>query len=74
MKVYWVKISLRDVSPMIWRRLRIPGETSLAMLHDIIGAINAWKNFHLHQFHNLWQGLSVLRHKNSPWAGAQKPH
>jgi len=51
MKVYLVKIALRGVSPMIWRRLRIPGETSLAMLHDIIQVINSWEDFHLHQFH-----------------------
>ena len=36
---------------MIWRRLRVPGVASLAMLHDIIRIINAWDDFHLHQFH-----------------------
>ncbi|MDX2504157.1 MAG: hypothetical protein QNL62_06750 [Gammaproteobacteria bacterium] len=33
MKNYSIKIALRGVSPMIWRRLRIPGSTSLADLH-----------------------------------------
>jgi len=40
MKVYWIKIFLRGVSSVIWRRLRIPDETSPAMLHDIIQVIN----------------------------------
>jgi hypothetical protein len=51
MKFYYLKISLRGISPMVWRRLRIPGAASLAMLHDCIQVINDWDNFNLHQFH-----------------------
>ncbi len=50
MKVYFLKISLRGVSPMVWRRLRIPGITSLARLHDCIQIINGWDDDHLNQF------------------------
>ena len=41
MKTYFIKVALRGISPMVWRRLRIPGATSLAMLHDNIQKINA---------------------------------
>ena len=51
MKFFYLKISLRGVSPMVWRRLRLPGTTSLAMLHDCIQIINEWDNINLHQFH-----------------------
>ncbi|ETS30247.1 hypothetical protein PTE_03586 [Photorhabdus khanii NC19] len=30
MKAYIVKVALRGVSPMVWRRFRLSGETSLA--------------------------------------------
>jgi hypothetical protein len=51
MKTYVIKIALRDVSPMIWRRIHIPGTTSLATLHYVIQSLFGWHNNHLHQFH-----------------------
>jgi len=51
MKIYFLKIVLRGVSPMIWRRIRIPGNTSLAQLHHIIQIVNNWDDEYLHQFH-----------------------
>ena len=50
MKVYIIKITLRGVSPMVWRRLSIPGTASLAMLHECIQIINGWDDSHLNQF------------------------
>lgn len=51
MKLYLVKIALRGISPMVWRRLRIPGTVSLATLHKIIQLVFNWDNEYLHQFH-----------------------
>ncbi|MDF2866636.1 MAG: plasmid pRiA4b ORF-3-like family protein [Gammaproteobacteria bacterium] len=51
MKLYTLKIALRGISPLIWRRLRISGITSLADLHLIIQTVFGWKDEHLHQFH-----------------------
>ena len=50
MKVYLIKIALRGVSPMVWRRLSVPGTASLAMLHDSIQIINGWDDTYLNQF------------------------
>ena len=50
MKVYYIKIALRGVSPMVWRRLRVPGSTTLARLHDYIQTINGWDDYYLHFF------------------------
>jgi len=49
--MYIVKIALRGVSPMSWRRLRVPDRTSLATLHDIIQLTFGWDDEYLHQFH-----------------------
>ncbi len=51
MKTYIVKIALRGVSPMIWRRIRIPGAISLATFHKIIQLSFGWDDEYLHQFH-----------------------
>jgi hypothetical protein len=51
MKVYSIKVALRGISPMIFRRLRIPDRTSLADLHHIIQIAMGWGNEHLHCFH-----------------------
>ena len=49
--MYVIKIALRGVSPMIWRRLRIPGHTSLADFHHVIQIVFNWDSEHLHRFH-----------------------
>ena len=51
MKVYTLKMALRGISPMVWRRLRVPGASSLASLHEAIQIVNGWDNDHLHRFH-----------------------
>ena len=42
---------LRDVSPLVWRRLLISSETSLAQLHEFLLRAFAWSGEHLHLFH-----------------------
>ena len=44
-------MALRGVSPMIWRRLLVPGSTSLARLHRAIQIAYHWDDDYLHQFH-----------------------
>jgi len=51
MKIYTIKFVIRGVSPMIWRRFKIQGNTSLADLHHIIQVAYNWDNEYLHQFH-----------------------
>ncbi|EOU2501978.1 plasmid pRiA4b ORF-3 family protein [Klebsiella pneumoniae] len=36
---------------MVWRRLRIAADTSLAALHFIFQIVQGWGDDHLHQFH-----------------------
>ena len=51
MKIYVIKIAVRSVSPMVWHRLRIAADTSLAALHFIIQIVQGWGDDYLHQFH-----------------------
>lgn len=51
MDVYQLKIALRGISPMVWRRLIIAGNTDLGDLHIILQLAMGWKDYHLHAFH-----------------------
>jgi len=48
--VYQLKITLRGISPLIWRRLLVRADTSIAELHHILQLVMGWTNSHLHRF------------------------
>lgn len=48
--VYRLKVSLRDLSPMIWRRLLVPADLTLYGLHRAIQIAFGWEDYHLHAF------------------------
>jgi hypothetical protein len=48
--VYQLKIALRGISPLIWRRLLVHADTSLADLHRILQLAMGWTDSHLHRF------------------------
>ncbi len=47
---YVLTITLRDIDPPIWRRVRVRGDLTLDRLHHVIQAAMGWTNSHLHQF------------------------
>jgi len=47
---YQVKISIMEIKPVIWRRLRIPGNITFQQLHQIIQAAFGWLDYHLYKF------------------------
>ena len=47
---YQIKISIKDIKPVIWRRLRIPGNITFQQLHQIIQASFGWLDYHLYKF------------------------
>ncbi|MEE9441263.1 MAG: plasmid pRiA4b ORF-3 family protein [candidate division Zixibacteria bacterium] len=49
-KIYQIKISLLDIKPLIWRRVAVSGNVTLAKLHKIIQTVMGWENYHLHEF------------------------
>lgn len=64
--VYQCRIWLRDLSPLIWRRLLIRGDTTLATLHTILQAAFAWEDDYLHAFHIYGQDYSAGANAASP--------
>ena len=49
--VYQFKVVLRGISPMIWRRVLLRSDHSIADLHYAIQLAMGWSDSHLHRFH-----------------------
>ena len=49
-RVYQIKVSLRDVSPPIWRRILVPHDIPLDQLHQVLQIVMGWTDSHLHEF------------------------
>jgi len=48
--VYRLRAVLHAVSPLIWRRLLVSGESTVADLHTIVQTAFGWGGEHLHRF------------------------
>jgi hypothetical protein len=49
-RVYQLKVSLRAISPLIWRRLLVSSTTTISHLHAILQVAMGWEDVHLHRF------------------------
>jgi Plasmid pRiA4b ORF-3-like protein len=60
--IYQLRIRLDRISPLIWRRLLVTGETTIAELHATIQIAFGWSHSHLHQFiiHGKSYGIAYL--------------
>jgi len=43
-------IALADTDPLIWRRVDVPVDANLKMLHDVIQGAMGWLDYHLWEF------------------------
>ena len=59
---YQLRIRLDRISPLIWRRLLVTSETTIAELHASIQIALGWSGSHLHQFviHGKHYGIAYL--------------
>jgi hypothetical protein len=48
--IYQFKISLKNIKPLIWRKVQINPEETLYMLHHVIQVAMDWENYHLYEF------------------------
>jgi hypothetical protein len=48
--VYQLHVWLREISPMVWRRLLVRSDTTIAALHDVLQIVMGWADEHLHRF------------------------
>src|SRR5437667_10062569 len=60
--VYQLRIVLRGVSPLIWRRLLVRSDSTIADLHRALQIAFGWSGEHLHCFviHGRMHGMESL--------------
>jgi hypothetical protein len=49
-KIFELSVVLREVRPPVRRRVQVPGEITLAQLHDVLQLALGWTDSHLHEF------------------------
>ena len=49
-RIYQLKIFVCEISPMIWRRLLVRGDTTLEELHEVVQLTMGWEGYHLWTF------------------------
>src|SRR3954469_17447598 len=59
--VYQFHVWLRGISPLIWRRLLLRSDQTLADLHDTLQISFGWSDFHLHRFRIHGRDFGVSR-------------
>jgi hypothetical protein len=64
--VYQFKVVLRGIGPMIWRRLLLRSDHSIADLHYTIQIAMGWSDSHLHRFHIQGTALRTREASRSP--------
>ncbi len=48
--VYQLKLSMKGITPQIWRRIQVPEDYTFLDLHKAIQATMKWDNYYLHEF------------------------
>jgi len=48
--VYQLRVVVHGISPLIWRRLLVPDQATIAGLHAIVQTAFGWSGEHLHHF------------------------
>ncbi|MBA2344594.1 MAG: plasmid pRiA4b ORF-3 family protein [Rubrobacter sp.] len=48
--IHEIRVMLLASEPLIWRRVRLSGESNLEELHHVIQTVMDWENYHMHQF------------------------
>lgn len=49
--VYQLKVWIQGMSPMVWRRLLVRSDSTIANLHYTIQIAIGWSDTHLNRFH-----------------------
>ena len=59
MKGYEIKITVKNISPPIWRKIVLPANITFETLHHIFQTALGWENRHLHEFSFKGLGLCI---------------
>lgn len=49
-EILWLKITLEESQPLVWRRVLVRSDITLHSLHRIIQVLMGWYDYHLYEF------------------------
>lgn len=49
-KILTIRVTLKEITPLIWRRFQVPDSITLEDLHYVLQLVMGWSNCHLHEF------------------------
>jgi len=49
-EVYQLRVYLRKISPIVWRRILVRSDSTIADLHHTLQIVMNWDDYHLHEF------------------------
>jgi len=49
-KIFQLKLRIKDIKPMIWRKIQIHSDCSFEELHNMIQMLFEWEDMHTHEF------------------------
>jgi hypothetical protein len=61
LEIYQLRWYLRGISPLIWRRVLLRSDSTLADLHYVIQIAMNWSNLYLHRFTIYGKYFAILR-------------
>jgi hypothetical protein len=60
-EIYQLYVWIRQISPLIWRRILVHNNSTIADLHFILQIAFSWSDFHLHRFRIHGQDYGISR-------------
>lgn len=71
-QIYQLRMRLKNISPMIWRRILVKSATTIADLHYIIQILMGWSDSYLHNFKIHGREYSVSQIGDVPFSSKHK--
>lgn len=66
-RVYELRVTLKNISPPVWRTFAVPAAIKLDALHHVLQAVMGWTDSHLHQFRQGRQVFELPHGENFPY-------
>src|ERR1039458_2232028 len=60
-QIYQLRAVLRGISPLIWRRLLVRSDSTVAQLHEVLQVAFGWDDEHLNRFEIRGRECAVYR-------------
>jgi hypothetical protein len=61
LQIYQLRVVLRGISPLIWRRLLVRSDSTVAQLHEVLQVAFGWDDEHLNRFEIRGREYSIYR-------------